>query len=115
MGVGFVLAETGIAALGLTLLVAGVQLVRGRWRRMIAGASALSERELESGLPRQAARAIGTFLIAIALAVGGGASYALVQSYEPSSDAVLMIVGVIVLLSDALVIFAFRATQHPDE
>ena len=82
---------------------------------MIAGASHLSKREIEGRVEPQAARVIGALLafvgIGVGLAVGAGAW----ASYALESDGALLLVGIVLVLVDLFVIWAFRAARQEAE
>ncbi|WP_172623323.1 hypothetical protein [Arabiibacter massiliensis] len=105
----------GAALLGATLAVAGVQLARGKWKHVLAGASQLSKRELDGAVEPQTARALGVLLALLGIGVGLIIGFQTWASYKPEDDGTLLIVGIALVLVDLFVVWAVRAARQEVE
>lgn len=109
-------AMTAAAALlGATLVVAGVQMARGKWKHALAGASQLSKREFDGQTEPQAARALGVMLAVFGIGVGLLVGFQTWASYAPENDGTLLFAGIAIVLVDLLVVWAFRAARQEVE
>lgn len=114
-GWGFAVFVAGILLMGLVFVVAGVQMARGRWRHVLAGASALSKRERGSAATGRAVRATGVLLVLLGLGVAGIGGWQAWLSYAPGNDGMLAFAGAIIVLVDLFVVWALHAAREESE